>query len=311
MDGLVVPVARRPDQFAQLLRIRDVRAALWRMRVELPSSTHWPTAARSPAAMDCDRLASSSRARAAGSGRGGGSTGRLRPGRRSARRSQAGDFPKKREMSDIGVLTARFRRSYQVPSRPVAPSPQSPASGQSAHEPHAEREHHRRDESRRAPWRDRRMRPLPRFPGMRARCRCRAQPCRARSRARAWSVMRSASSTYFAPTAPMMPVQTTSTAVSDGRPPSRSTMPMAIGVVTDFGAIDSRVRSLAPSAHAMPTADTSAVTAPASSAPRSARARASACRAARTAARPAPPWPGRAGSARTARRRSRSRTASR
>ena len=40
-----------------------MRAAIWRMRVELPSSTHLPTAAMSPAAMACDRLASSSRAR--------------------------------------------------------------------------------------------------------------------------------------------------------------------------------------------------------------------------------------------------------
>ena len=40
-------------------------------------------------------------------------------------------------------------------------------------------------------------------------------------------------------------------------------MPIAIGVVTDFGAIDSKTTSLAPKAHAMPTALTSAVTAPA------------------------------------------------
>ena len=44
----------------------------------------------------------------------------------------------------------------------------------------------------------------------------------------------------------MMPVVTANTAVSAGRPPRFSTMPIAIGVVTDFGAIDSRVRSTRP-----------------------------------------------------------------
>jgi hypothetical protein len=38
----------------------------------------------------------------------------------------------------------------------------------------------------------------------------------------------------------------TSTAVSEGRPPRRSAMPMAIGVVTDFGASESSVARLAP-----------------------------------------------------------------
>ena len=60
--------------------------------------------------------------------------------------------------------------------------------------------------------------------------------------------------------APVMPVRMTNTAVRDGMPPIFSAMPMAIGVVTDFGASDNSVWRLAPKAHAMPTADTIAVT---------------------------------------------------
>ena len=38
--------------------------------------------------------------------------------------------------------------------------------------------------------------------------------------------------------APRMPVRMTRTAVSEGKPPSCSAMPMATGAVTDFGAIE-------------------------------------------------------------------------
>ena len=78
-----------------------LRAAIWRTRVELPSSTHLPIAAMSPAAMACDRLASSSRARTEGSGGGGDSTrGRQRCGL-PARSAAGGDLPNRREKSDI------------------------------------------------------------------------------------------------------------------------------------------------------------------------------------------------------------------
>jgi hypothetical protein len=62
----------------------------------------------------------------------------------------------------------------------------------------------------------------------------------------------------------------TSTAVSDGRPPSFSAMPMAIGVVIDFGASDGSDSRLAPSAQPMPTAETTVISDPASSARRAA-----------------------------------------
>jgi hypothetical protein len=65
--------------------------------------------------------------------------------------------------------------------------------------------------------------------------------------------------------APRMPVVITSTAVSEGRPPMRSAIPMAMGVVTDFGANDSCVTVLAPKAAATATADSAAVTEPATS----------------------------------------------
>ena len=65
----------------------------------------------------------------------------------------------------------------------------------------------------------------------------------------------------------------TSTAVNDGRPPIFSAMPMAIGVVTDLGAIDRMVAGDAPSSHAIPIAVTIAAalpsTAPASNASQS------------------------------------------
>ncbi|MNT11298.1 hypothetical protein D3C72_1461710 [compost metagenome] len=64
-------------------------------------------------------------------------------------------------------------------------------------------------------------------------------------------------------TAPMMPVAITSTAVSDGRPPIFSATPIAIGMVTDFGASERTVSGEAPSSQAMPTADTTATTEPA------------------------------------------------
>ena len=49
----------------------------------------------------------------------------------------------------------------------------------------------------------------------------------------------------------------------------RSATPMAIGVVTDFGASDSRVALLAPSTPPMAMADSAAVSEPTSSAPSS------------------------------------------
>ena len=49
-------------------------------------------------------------------------------------------------------------------------------------------------------------------------------------------------------------------------PPSFSAMPMATGVVTDLGAIETSDSAEAPSAQAIPTALTTAVTVPASSA---------------------------------------------
>ena len=63
--------------------------------------------------------------------------------------------------------------------------------------------------------------------------------------------------------APRMPVRITSPAVSDGSPPMLSAIPIAMGEVTDFGASELTVSMLAPSAAAMATAETTAVTAPA------------------------------------------------
>ena len=60
----------------------------------------------------------------------------------------------------------------------------------------------------------------------------------------------------------MIPLMMTKTAVSDGWPPISWLMPMAIGVVSDFGAIDRRRSSGAPSAQAMPTALAEATDAP-------------------------------------------------
>ena len=54
-----------------------------------------------------------------------------------------------------------------------------------------------------------------------------------------------------------MPVSTTTTAVSDGMPPIFSLMPIATGVVTDFGASEAMVAVDAPSSQAMSTAETS------------------------------------------------------
>ncbi len=54
--------------------------------------------------------------------------------------------------------------------------------------------------------------------------------------------------------APTTPVRITMTAVSDGRPPSRSVIPMATGAVTDFGASDTIETACAPSSHAIATA---------------------------------------------------------
>ena len=51
-----------------------------------------------------------------------------------------------------------------------------------------------------------------------------------------------------------MPVVTTSTAVSDGRPPSCCEIPIATGVVTDLGTSEASVLFDAPSAQASPNA---------------------------------------------------------
>jgi hypothetical protein len=97
-------------------------AAVCRMRVELPSSTHRPTAARSPAPRDCDRLASSSRVRASGSGCGVASTGTSGLG--SAVPSvEGGDFPRMREMSDIGCLRLGLADHTKPACRLVAAVP--------------------------------------------------------------------------------------------------------------------------------------------------------------------------------------------
>jgi len=63
----------------------------------------------------------------------------------------------------------------------------------------------------------------------------------------------------------------TSTAVSVGMPPIASAIPIAIGVVTDFGASDATVCGDAPSAQASPIAVTIAVTEPAPRPPLSER----------------------------------------
>ena len=82
-----------------------LRAASWRMRVELPSSTHLPTAAMSPAAMACDTIASSSRARTSVSGGGGDATAGscLLAAAASA---AGGVLPSSRERMDIVGLSA-------------------------------------------------------------------------------------------------------------------------------------------------------------------------------------------------------------
>ena len=62
--------------------------------------------------------------------------------------------------------------------------------------------------------------------------------------------------------APRIPVVITRTAVSDGRPPSCSVMPMATGAVTDLGARETSASLDPPSSQAMATADTEAVSDP-------------------------------------------------
>ena len=59
--------------------------------------------------------------------------------------------------------------------------------------------------------------------------------------------------------APAMPVIATVTAVSEGKPPIFSAIPMAIGIVADFGASDSSVSVEAPNAHPIATAEPIAV----------------------------------------------------
>ena len=56
--------------------------------------------------------------------------------------------------------------------------------------------------------------------------------------------------------APVMPVRITSTAVREGMPPSFSAMPMATGVVTDLGAIETSDSPRRPSAQVISTAPT-------------------------------------------------------
>lgn len=68
----------------------------------------------------------------------------------------------------------------------------------------------------------------------------------------------------MASTAPVMPVRITSTAVSAGRPSIFSEMPMATGVVTDFGISERSTSGSSPSSQPMPNAPTTAVTEPAS-----------------------------------------------
>lgn len=60
------------------------------------------------------------------------------------------------------------------------------------------------------------------------------------------SWMRMASKSGRTQTAPKMPVLTTNTGVSEGKPPMRSAMPMATGVVTDLGASESSVARVMP-----------------------------------------------------------------
>ncbi len=64
----------------------------------------------------------------------------------------------------------------------------------------------------------------------------------------------------------MTPVTTANTAASGGKPPIFSAMPIAMGVVTDFGASDSSVAGVAPSTAAIASTDTTAVAAPTHSA---------------------------------------------
>ena len=73
-------------------------------------------------------------------------------------------------------------------------------------------------------------------------------------------------------TTPARPVINTKTAASDGLPPICSATPIAIGVVTDFGASDSATGRDAPSARAIRIALPAAVTAPARMAGRMAKA---------------------------------------
>ncbi len=60
---------------------------------------------------------------------------------------------------------------------------------------------------------------------------------------------------YLLLTAPMMPVRITRTAVNGGNSPSFSETPIAIAVVTDFGASESSVDVEAPSSLPRPTAE--------------------------------------------------------
>ena len=66
--------------------------------------------------------------------------------------------------------------------------------------------------------------------------------------------------------APMMPVSTTDTAVSDGSACRDSLMPIATPAVTDFGASDRMIPRGRPAASASTTTETIAVTEPTSSA---------------------------------------------
>ena len=61
---------------------------------------------------------------------------------------------------------------------------------------------------------------------------------------------------------PLMPVTATATAASDGRPPKRSAIGRAIGMVADLGASETTVSHEPPRAQAMPMAETRATTQP-------------------------------------------------
>ena len=94
-------------------------------------------------------------------------------------------------------------------------------------------------------------------------------PCEATPRAKpptASCLTRMALNSSGETTAPVMPVAITSTAVSDGTPPSFCDTAIAIGVVADLGPALTAICTEPPNASTIPTAETTAVSEPASSA---------------------------------------------